>query len=452
MLTGELDTIDAAVTAFAARPDWSRDDTALVAACVAVHTLQQRLAGLAVRLVGEIDARGLARELGATSTTAWVRWRLHQSAAGANSTVRLARELRDRSTTAAAVADGRLTTEQAHVIVTYARTIQDALQHTDTDSGSGSATVGSGITDRRGASAGTDRSDGPENIVDRVEELLIEQAAHLDPVHLRVAARHALATIAPDAADDLERRALDAAERRSRQRRHLDLQDDDRGGAHLRGYLDAEGAIILRTALGPLCDLRGMGDERTATQRRADALVELCDRVMREGTLPAQGGQPTQLVITTRLETIRDGLGVAGDDSGAPLSANTVRRMACDAAILPAVLNGGGQVLDVGRTRRLFTGPLRRALAIRDRGCAFPGCDRPVRWTDGHHIISWLNGGTTDVDNGVLVCRVHHGLVHDANGWQVRLGTDKLPEFIPPPWIDPDQRPLRNTRHAARSP
>ena len=131
---------------------------------------------------------------------------------------------------------------------------------------------------------------------------------------------------------------------------------------------------------------------------------------------------------------------------------NTVRRMACDAAVLPAVLNGGGQVLDVGRTRRLFTGPLRRALAIRDRGCAFPGCDRPVRWTDGHHIISWLNGGTTDVDNGVLVCRVHHGLVHDANGWRVRLGTDKLPEFIPPPWIDPDQRPLRNTRHAARSP
>ncbi|HEX8627445.1 MAG TPA: HNH endonuclease, partial [Catenuloplanes sp.] len=133
-------------------------------------------------------------------------------------------------------------------------------------------------------------------------------------------------------------------------------------------------------------------------------------------------------------------------DTGDLLTPTQVRRMACDAQILPAVLGGQGQVLDVGQTRRLFTGPLRRALVLRDRGCAFPGCDRPPRWCDGHHIDSWVDGGPTSLSNAVLLCRHHHRVIHHTR-WTVRLGHDGLPEFIPPQFIDPHQRPRRNTYH-----
>jgi hypothetical protein len=132
---------------------------------------------------------------------------------------------------------------------------------------------------------------------------------------------------------------------------------------------------------------------------------------------------------------------------GSPLSAVAARRLACDAAILPAVLGGGGQVLDVGRERRLFTGPLRRALILRDRGCAFPGCDRPPRWADGHHMIHWADGGETTLHNAVLLCGHHHRLIHHSP-WQVRLNpADGLPEFIPPAYLDPRQLPRRNHYH-----
>jgi Domain of unknown function (DUF222) len=133
-------------------------------------------------------------------------------------------------------------------------------------------------------------------------------------------------------------------------------------------------------------------------------------------------------------------------DTGQELSAETVRRLACDAQILPAVLGGAGQVLDLGRQRRLFTGPIRRALVLRDRGCAFPACDRPPRWCTAHHLRHWSDGGGTSLDNGVLLCGRHHRVIHH-DGWQVRIAADRHPEFTPPPWIDPRQQPRRNTYH-----
>ena len=134
-------------------------------------------------------------------------------------------------------------------------------------------------------------------------------------------------------------------------------------------------------------------------------------------------------------------------DTGAAISAAEARRMACDAQIVPAVLGGPSQVLDLGRARRLFTGPIRRALILRDRGCSFPSCDRPARWSEGHHVTSWADGGTTTLTNACLVCRRHHRLLHDDSGWRVRLAADGHPEYLPPTTIDPQQRPRRNTYH-----
>ncbi len=128
------------------------------------------------------------------------------------------------------------------------------------------------------------------------------------------------------------------------------------------------------------------------------------------------------------------------------MPAGAARRIACDAAILPMVLGGASQVLDVGRAQRLFTPAQRRALTERDRGCAWPGCDRPPGWTQAHHVVSWLDGGPTDLDNGVLLCLFHHQQAHQSE-WTIRLGPDRRPDFIPPTWIDPRQQPRRNHTH-----
>jgi hypothetical protein len=124
-----------------------------------------------------------------------------------------------------------------------------------------------------------------------------------------------------------------------------------------------------------------------------------------------------------------------------------VRILCCDAMLLPAVLGAAGQPLDLGRERRLFTGPIRRALVLRDGGCAFPQCDRPPRWCAGHHVVGWHEGGTTCLANAVLLCGFHHREIHKPHGWTVHIAPDGFPTFIPPPWIDPDRKPQRNRYH-----
>ncbi|MFD2082349.1 protein of unknown function [Actinopolymorpha cephalotaxi] len=128
---------------------------------------------------------------------------------------------------------------------------------------------------------------------------------------------------------------------------------------------------------------------------------------------------------------------------GEPLSVATIRRMACDANIIPVVLGGNGEVLDVGMADRFFTEAQRRALAVRDGShCHFPECLVPERRCIAHHMTAWDDFGPTDLDNGVLLCRTHHTFVHH-KGWQVRMGSHGHPEYIPPEWVDPHQNVRR---------
>lgn len=116
--------------------------------------------------------------------------------------------------------------------------------------------------------------------------------------------------------------------------------------------------------------------------------------------------------------------------------------LACDAAVIPIVLGGKGQPLDVGRATRTVPDGLRRAVIARDGGCAFPSCDRPPSWCEVHHIKEWELGGETALSNLVTMCKVHHRLLHHTP-WEVRLGEEGLPEFIPPYWIDRNRTPRR---------
>lgn len=125
-----------------------------------------------------------------------------------------------------------------------------------------------------------------------------------------------------------------------------------------------------------------------------------------------------------------------------PISPTTIRALACDADLLPVVLGGAGQVLDVGRAQRLFPARLRRAITARDGGCAAPGCTIPAPWTEVHHIQWWTRGGPTSVENGVLLCNRHHLAVH-AGSWDITL-EDGVPWFVPAPFIDPFRTPRRN--------
>jgi hypothetical protein len=125
-----------------------------------------------------------------------------------------------------------------------------------------------------------------------------------------------------------------------------------------------------------------------------------------------------------------------------PVTASTVRKIACDADIIPVLLGGEGRILDIGRASRVFPPHIRKAIAARDQGCAFPGCTIPAPWCEAHHINYWSHGGTSGTDNGTLLCSHHHHLIHKEQ-WiiQVRAG---IPWFIPPPHVDPRQVHRRN--------
>ena len=126
-----------------------------------------------------------------------------------------------------------------------------------------------------------------------------------------------------------------------------------------------------------------------------------------------------------------------------PIDTDAVRRIACDADLIPVVLGSKGQVLDLGRAARLFPPALRKGLHARDRGCAFPGCTVPGPWTEAHHVTFWEHGGDTSIGNGMLLCSFHHHLIHQGN-WEAFMRAG-IPWFSPPDYVDPERRPLRNT-------
>jgi hypothetical protein len=125
-----------------------------------------------------------------------------------------------------------------------------------------------------------------------------------------------------------------------------------------------------------------------------------------------------------------------------PVTAATVRKIACDADIIPVLLGSEGRILDIGRTTRIFPPHIRKAITARDQGCAFPACTIPATWCEAHHITYWSHGGPTSTDNGTLLCSHHHHLIHKEQ-WTIQVKTG-IPWFIPPPHIDPHQKPQRN--------
>jgi hypothetical protein len=182
-------------------------------------------------------------------------------------------------------------------------------------------------------------------------------------------------------------------------------------------------------------------DDRSAAQRQAEALADVCGYVLDHGDVPETGGRRPRLTVLIRLEDLEQRARAAMLEFGGTLSPASLRTLACDAGVIPLVLGGNGQPLDVGTSTRVIPDGLRRAVTARDRGCAHPGCDRPPSWCDIHHVEPWGRGGPTEIDNLVMLCKAHHRQVHHTD-WLVQI-RDGLPEFLPPKWIDPTRTPRR---------
>ena len=217
------------------------------------------------------------------------------------------------------------------------------------------------------------------------------------------------------------------------------------GGGKVKGRFDDAAmfdaiAAVIDAHATPLT----RDDDRSAGERQAEALADVCGYVLDHApssVLPDAGGHRPHLNVLIRLDDLENRARAGCLDFAGPVTPESLRMLCCDAAVVPIVLNGKGQPLDVGRATRTIPDGLRRAVAARDRGCAHPGCGRPPSWCEVHHIVEWELGGPTKLSNLVMLCRVHHRQVHSTE-WVVRI-RDGLPEFIPPPWIDPDQRPRR---------
>jgi hypothetical protein len=132
-----------------------------------------------------------------------------------------------------------------------------------------------------------------------------------------------------------------------------------------------------------------------------------------EAATPNAGGLAATVVVTMTHESLMGGLEAAGLCDGSRLSAGEARRLACEAGIIPVVLGGASEPLDVGRRRRFHTKAQRVAMSLRDRGCTAVGCERPASMCHAHHDQPWSQGGHTTVTDGRLLCQRHHTLAHD---------------------------------------
>ena len=182
-----------------------------------------------------------------------------------------------------------------------------------------------------------------------------------------------------------------------------------------------------------------VSDERSYEQRMHDGLEEMCDRLLRSGTLPDSGGTPATVVVTMNADDLMT-RGHATTAGGSPISVRQALRLAGEAEIGPAVLASGGEVLELGRERRLASPSQTLALIVRDGGCSCPGCDRAPDWCERHHIVAWADGGLTNVNSVTLLCRYHHHNFAERGG-TCELSADGLPEWRPPRWVDPDRKP-----------
>ncbi|HET9253638.1 MAG TPA: DUF222 domain-containing protein [Pseudonocardiaceae bacterium] len=397
-------------------------DKALVQVLREVEALSRRTQSVMLDVVAEIDSRGVAGREGFGTTQRLLGGVLHLSMAEARMRLEHAALVGTRHTitgetlpprlpaTAAALAAGEIGSGQLRVI-TETMVLMPASV--------------------------------PEPARERIEADLAGYARDFDPRRLRIIANRMLDVVNPDGSEPAGEDPTPATPARG----ELWLRDRRDGSLGLEGWLDPEHGSEFRALIEQLATrhpttAEGVPDQRSVPQRQADALIELGQHARASGDLPTTAGEPPHVTITIDWDALRTGLGTATLDYGQRISAATARRISCDAKVIPVVLGGDSEPLDVGRAQRTIPLGIRRALVARDRGCSFPGCNRPPALCQSHHITHWADGGQTCERNCCLLCGMHHQQVH-LQGWDITIHGGRV-EFRPPALIDPHRRPLAN--------
>lgn len=281
--------------------------------------------------------------------------------------------------------------------------------------------------------------------------VLLTSAASLGSRDLARLCRSAIEAGDPDGAepreDELRRRAGLRVIRLPDGLLRWEVTMDPEAAGFLQTALDARTAPRREVTFGDGLHDPAQDDTRTLAHRRLDALVGIARTALRADDGEVAGADVTMLV-TVPFEVLECGLGAAWIDGvDAPVCARTARRLAADARLIPVVLGGESEPLDLGRAARLFSPAQRRALSIRDGGCVWPGCGAPPGWCEVAHVEPWARGGPTDLGNAMLLCPFHHRRF-DLDGWglEQREGERWL---IPPGWLDASRTP-RRVRSGAR--
>ncbi|MGM7775472.1 DUF222 domain-containing protein [Arthrobacter sp. KNU-44] len=316
--------------------------------------------------------------------------------------------------------------------------------------------------------------------------MALDQVRHIADADTAHQMEHSLTRTAvesdPDFVSRMAKRWVDAidqdgsepGEEELRHRQGAFIRKPRRGLHHLEIFATAEQFETLATAMNTAANPRlqpnaagtgtgtGTGpatgpdlDRRSRAQKLLDGLTGACAVALATGELPANGGLRPQLMVTIDYRDLLEHLDHLGREtpagprlsSGAstfqgPLHPAVIRKIACDADIIPVLLGSDSRVLDIGRTTRIFPPHIRKAIIARDQGCAFPDCTIPAPWCEAHHITYWSHGGTTGTDNGTLLCSHHHHVIHKEH-WTITLDTGTA-WFKPPPHVDPRQTPRRN--------
>lgn len=364
-----------------------------------------RLEGLRARITAAADRSGVVDADGASSSAAWLAETTGGTARAAASAVSLGRAMDVVPSLADAVSSGRVGGEQATSIARAAD---------------------------RGVLA-------PEHLDQLVDEAATMPAGPFARNLRAIEAR-------------TDQRRLRQGENLARERRRADWRWSDDGTMFEGSFrLPVVAGRTVETALRALTrpDPADTPDDvrRSPTQRRADALEQLARLTLERGdTSQVRAVKPhvtvtvpvTMLDVGTREapDTAAAAAGAVGTlPDGTIISAETTRRLLCDATVRRLVLDPAGSPLEVGRATRAWSGAQRAALAAVDGGCRGPACDRPFEWTDIHHITWWRQRGRTDIDNGAPLCGRCHDLVHHA-GWSLSL--DRASRMIT--WTSPTGR------------
>ena len=363
---------------------------------VVLERLEARVAATKLRLLAVAD--DVAEETGARDISAWFKQAARVDRGPARQAMRLARSLDRRwRLLAEAYAAGRASTAQADVV---ARVLDDLPDDVDAV------------------------------VVAEAERVLVEHAATYAPRELRVLGRRILDVVAPEIGEEHDRKVLEEEERHAATKTSLITQSHGDGTTTIKIRVPDATADRLTTYLHAWTNPR----RPDGSPGRTDAMTELpyatrlgqafCALLehLDPAKLPVLGGTATTVMVTISLDKLLTGLGVATTGTDGHLTAGEVRRLACTANLVPVVLGGTSEVLDIGRAKRLFSAAQRRALAVRDKRCRAEGCDMPADWAEAHHLHPWSRQGRTDLVNAILLCSHHHHRAHDD-----RFQHDRLP-------------------------